>query len=231
MSTASEIKLFRFDGSCSIVPHMLLLDLDIPFEPVLITAGPDGAEAADGSVSAAEYRKIHHMGNVPALTIDGVPLTENIAILNYIASLSPQHKSLTGGDDPLTRAQVLSWEVYMSGTMHSYGGGYGLLYRPNKFVDKEELYPMVQEKGRKWLKVCYDRIEKHLEGRDCFIGDDVTIVDFYSVVFWLWGNKQGFKLTENYPNYGRVIQRMEKRKGVREAMVKEQQVFTFDREA
>jgi glutathione S-transferase len=227
MAPIPSLKLYRFDGACSIVCNALLRDLEIPFEAVLVKPGPDGTGAQDGSFSAAEYRKIHHMGNVPALTVDNVPLTENTAVLTYIASLTPQGRSLTGGDNLLDRAYVVSWTSWMAGTMHSYGGGYGLLFRPVKFTDKEEDYPMVQEKGRKLLKICYDRIEKHLEGRDYFVSNEVTIVDYYSIVFWLWGNKHGFALTENYPNYGRLIKKMEARKGVREALVDEKQIITF----
>lgn len=111
--------------------------------------------------------------------------------------------------------------------MHSCGGGYGLLYRPVKFTDNEEHYSMVQEKRWKHLKICNDRIETHLEGKEYFVGDDVTIVDYCSIVFWLWGNKKVFGLTEKYPNYGRVIKNMEARNGVREALIEEKKAITF----
>lgn len=228
MAPLPNLTLYRSDGACSIVCNALIRDLEIPHDAVRMKLGPNGVEPVDGSFTAASYRNIHHSGKVPALTVDGTPLIENAAILNFIASLTPQSRALTGGEDLLNRAYVISWMAWLSGTLHSHGGGFSMMFVPSRFTDKEEHHAMVQEKGRAFVRSGFAIIEKHLADRDYFVGDDVTIVDYNSLTFWLWGNRHGFEMKKNYPNFGKLIQKMEARKGVREALLDEKQVISFD---
>ncbi|KAK9439855.1 glutathione s-transferase [Metarhizium brunneum] len=61
----------------------------------------NGAEAADGSLSNDEYRKIHHRIRA-GIVIDAV-ITESPAILTYLASLAPARHLL--GKDALAQAK------------------------------------------------------------------------------------------------------------------------------
>ncbi len=86
----ANLTLYRANRSCSLVSHALLRHLSIPFTTILMKFGPEGIEAADGSLSHTDYLAIHPLGYVPALVIDGTTtITETPAILTYIASLAP----------------------------------------------------------------------------------------------------------------------------------------------
>ncbi|KAI3334547.1 hypothetical protein F4824DRAFT_502068 [Ustulina deusta] len=57
----SQITLYYVNGACSLVPHILLCQLGIPFKsvPMKFRPGDNGLEAVDGSLSNAEYRKVN----------------------------------------------------------------------------------------------------------------------------------------------------------------------------
>jgi len=57
-----SLTLYRRNGACTLASHILLTHLNIPFTEVIMDIGEGGLHAADGSLSNAEYRKIHHSG-------------------------------------------------------------------------------------------------------------------------------------------------------------------------
>lgn len=77
------MKLYYFPGACSLVDHIALIKGDLPFEVEEVDL------KAKTTASDADYRSINPKGYVPALGLDnGSVLTENIAILTYIAERS-----------------------------------------------------------------------------------------------------------------------------------------------
>ena len=219
-----ELKYYRFDGACTIVGHALLLQYDIPFESVIVKVTPDGIEPVDGSLTSAEYReKLSTMGTIPVLAVDGVALSENPAVLTYIASLTPAGESLTGGEDSRQHAQVLSWVAWFSSIVH--GRVFTMLFRASKFVSDEKQQPDTQEKGRVVIRRCFAKINEHLADRKYLVGDMVTIADYYAIVFYLWGNKHAFgPMEKKYPNYGKLFKLLQQLKGVQAALENESQL-------
>ncbi|KAK2603981.1 hypothetical protein QQS21_003817 [Conoideocrella luteorostrata] len=211
-STQPDITLYRANGSCAFVPHSVLKELSVPFNEVLLTWGAKGVEAADGSLTHDEYRKVHHLGYIPALQVDGTVITEMPAILTYIASLAPERKLL--GGNALEQAKATEWMAYLSNSLH--GMGFGMLFRPGRFTDDEGRYDQVKERGRAYVRNCYRRIDDLLDGGKYPVGSSESVVDFNLVIFWYWGLKNGFGMREEYPNYAALVRRMEGRDSVRE---------------
>ena len=84
------MKLFYSRSSCAFAPHMLLFDAGADFEAVEVNF------AANEQNSDA-FLKINPKGRVPALDTPNGILTENPAILLYIAQTHPD-KELAPGD-------------------------------------------------------------------------------------------------------------------------------------
>ena len=181
LSTMSpKFTLYRANLACSLAPHILLHELQIPFTTVLMTFTPNGVASADGSLSASDYRNTNHAGLVPALHVSdgsgdaGAIITENPAILTYIASLKPERELF--GKNALERAKVYSWLCWLSGTLHGYG--YGMILRPGRFTDDEAARVGVVQKGRKTVEESYERIEECLEGKgEYLVGEGFTVAD------------------------------------------------------
>ncbi|CAH0035558.1 unnamed protein product [Clonostachys rhizophaga] len=173
--------------------------------------GPSGSYVtADGSMSIAEYReKIHHDGFVPALKVDNEVITENPAILSFIASLCPE-KKLTG-KTPIENAHVIKWLTWISGTLHGYG--YGMLTRPAWISKEQELYPKIKDMGRAYVL-------DSLQGRKFPIGDAESLVDYYLVPFWHFGATFGFDMSL-YPEYLKLVRRIESKEAAKLVLAEE----------
>jgi glutathione S-transferase len=97
-------------GTSSMAPHIALHEIGVPFE-----ARP--LSFAVNEQRELPYRAINAEGKVPALVIDGRPLTEVAAILFYLARRFPE-AALLPSNDIEAEAQVVSWMSFIASTVH-----------------------------------------------------------------------------------------------------------------
>lgn len=217
--------LYWTPKACSVVPLALLRHFDIPHKSVEMGWGPDGLEAADGSVSHAQYLNISATGYIPALvTGDGVSITEIPAILTYISSLAAAPHNLLGAEG-VNRAKVYEWLTWLSGTLH--GLGYGRVFAPQRFTEYKTEYESVRAQGKKLIASYYQRIDDRVKGKTYAVGSATTVVDIYVYIFFQWGLQNGFNMKEDFPNYTEIVRRVEKVKGVAEAVETHQLTSPF----
>ena len=211
-----ELTLYRANGACSLAPHAVLKELGLPYQSVIMGSSPKSSIPHNPALSAEEYRKIHPQGLVPALRVDDDIITENAAILTYLALQNPERKLL--GNSDIRQAQVASWLAYITGTLH--GQAYGMFLRPGRFTDDEKQLGAIREKG--WTKIedCYAAIEQRLGGRQFAVGDADTVADFYLVIFFIWGATNEFDMSK-YPGYGTLVKRMQEKESVKETLQEE----------
>ncbi|HWX29884.1 MAG TPA: glutathione S-transferase N-terminal domain-containing protein [Steroidobacteraceae bacterium] len=72
------LTLYYSPGASSMTPHISLEEIGAPYERKLINL-------ATVEHKSDAYLKINSRGKVPALSINGNVLTENVAILTYLA--------------------------------------------------------------------------------------------------------------------------------------------------
>ena len=113
------LTLYFAPGSSSMAVHIALHEIDVPFE-----GRPMSFNKND--MRAPEFLALNPEGKVPALLIDGRPLTEVAAILFYLAKWFPEAELLPRGD-PEAEAQALSWMSFIASTLHP-ARRYGLDY-------------------------------------------------------------------------------------------------------
>ena len=201
-----NLTFYRFDGACSLAAHTLLTDLGLDFKAVPMKRVDGVVSSVDGTITNEQYRKIHPDAKIPALEVDGEPINENVAILSYIGSLAPE-RNLSGKTD-LERARVLHWLAYISSTLH--GMGWTMFFVPERFSTDAAHVDAIREKSKDVISHAYTRVNERLEGKEFPVGQAETVVDYYLIPMYYWGLRMGFDM-EKYPNYKRVIQRMEKK--------------------
>ena len=69
--------LYFAPGACSFVPHVALEAAKADFEPKLV-------KLHKGEHRTAEYLAMNPNGQVPVLVVDGKPLTQIVAICDFI---------------------------------------------------------------------------------------------------------------------------------------------------
>ncbi|KAJ4327146.1 hypothetical protein N0V84_002408 [Fusarium piperis] len=213
-----KLTLYRFNGSCALVPHAILLHYKIPFTAVRLRSGPDGFEAADRSFTNAEYRRIHPMGYVPALAVDDEVITELPAVVGYISSLVPNENLL--GVKVLEKAKVTEWLAWLSGTVH--GRAYGMMRRPGRFSNDAATFESIRAKGREDLDQAYARIDSRLQGKEFAVGHALTVVDFTLYIFYRWIMELEVDVETVYPALHKHGKALEKLQGVKEVLEIEQ---------
>jgi glutathione S-transferase len=163
------MQLYFRPFACSLASRIALIESghDADFHHV------DGDTLADGSSYAGS---VNRLGYVPALHIgEEAVLTENTAILQYIADLAPASGLLPPVGDP-QRYRVLQWLGFVSTELHHrlFGAIFSAV--------TEEQKALIRDKGKSRL----DHLAQHLEGRNFLVGERFTIADAYLVAVLNW---------------------------------------------
>jgi glutathione S-transferase len=205
------VKLYWSPGACSLAPHIVLEELGAPYQLELVSI-------AEGKTRTPEYLAINPKGRVPVLvTEEGEVLTELPAICWYLAQQASHPVLFPHGT--LAGARVLEWCNWLSGTVHAMA--FGQIWRPQRFLTDESMYPNLQAKGRADVLDHYAGIERRLSDRDWAVGHAYSFADAYLLVFFRWGNRIGIDMGNGYPNWSRHAERVAARPASRRALQQE----------
>lgn len=165
------MKLYYFPGACSLVDHIALIKGDLPFEVEEVDL------KAKTTASDADYRSINPKGYVPALGLDnGSVLTENIAILTYIAERSGT--LMPPGD--LGRFRALEALAYISTELHK---GYKPFFMPDSSDGDRSA-------AREMLAKRIALFEEALGQQPYAVGDSFSVADCYLFVMLFWAKEK-----------------------------------------
>jgi len=206
-----DLKLFVAPNTCARVPTIALEEIDVPFETELI-------RTAANQQNSPEFLKLNPKGKVPTLLIDGVPLTENVAILSWLNAEYPDAgllpKTATAHDAHLQIADL----AFFSATVHPTVTRIAM---PLKFIaDKALSFEIVRPKGIEAMMPIMTMIDSRLEPGPWWYGDTWSVVDAY--LYWAWSRITGVGFPEaDFPNIRRHQEASNKRPAVQRAMARE----------
>lgn len=205
IASNSPVKLWYSPGACSLAAHIALLEAGLQPELIFAQTGK----------MTEEFACVNPKMRVPVLAVGDEVITEMPAILTAISALSPGRQLL--GQNTAEIVRSYEWLNYLSGTLH--GQGYGGLWRPERFVNDESLYPAVQEKAKQTIKDCYAFVDGKLRESKSTnsVGNSFTGVDAFLLVFYLWGIRVNIDMDADYPSYAALAQRLLQRESVIEA--------------
>jgi glutathione S-transferase len=159
-----------------------------------------------------DYRAINPKGLVPALrTDDGEVLTENVAILPYLADLAPSAGLAPTG---FQRHRLAQWLGFIATELH-------------KQVFIPLLSPRYDEAGKATAReaaaprLAY--LDAHLAGREWLL-DDFSVADAYLAVVLNWAGLVNLDLSP-YPNVVAYQKRLAGRPSVARAMAEEFELY------
>jgi glutathione S-transferase len=168
--------LYYSPGSCSLVVHVLLEELGVPFEVKRV-------DLAAKEHLGDEYRKLNAKGKVPALaTPDGV-LTECVAILQYLCDKhDPQGKWLAR-PGTWQRAKTLEQIATLATEVHPL---FNRFFHQDDFSDAKDVQDAVKSRGTEKLLAYFRDQDAALTGPN-WSGDAMTVADLYFMVIARWG--------------------------------------------
>jgi len=206
------LTLYFSPGACSMASHIGLEEAGARYEerPTLLAKGEQKTDA---------YLKVNPRGKVPALDVDGHVITENTAILTYLARTHPDKKLLP--TDPIGEAHCIGTMAWFSNTVHP---AYQRYARPERFADGEAAQANVKELGKKAFWEAVSEIDRLLGPKQWMMGNQYTVADPYALVFYGWGVRAGLPMNE-LKNYTAWKDRMLARPAVRKILESEKNVL------
>jgi len=203
------LKLYFAPGTCALATHIALAE-----------AGADyTAERIDFKTNqqqSPEYLAINPKGRVPALVTDRGVLTENVAMLAYIAQTFPKAK-LAPIDDPYAFAEVQAINSYLSSTVHvahsHKGRGYRWATEESSFADMKKTLP-------KSMGAVFGLLEQKMLRGPWMMGETYTICDPYLFTLTGWLEGDGVDIA-TLPKVADHFKRMKDRPAVQKALAEE----------
>ncbi len=198
------MKLYYMPGACPLADHIVLEWIGAPYETV---------EVKRDKLRSPEFLKINPAGLVPALVDGDLALTENVAILHYLADLHPD-KQLAGDGTPRGRAEVNHWLGFINSDMHQ---SFKPVFSPERFLaDKAQHAELVANASKK-LRGLFELINAPLTQHDWLAGAKRSIADPYLFVLLRWARAKAIDLSD-LDGLERFFKRMHDDAGVKAAM-------------
>jgi glutathione S-transferase len=195
------VKLYYMTGACSMASLISLYESGAKFE----TAAVDRKtrKTSDG----LDFDQVNSKGYVPALRLDdGQVLTENVAVLLYIADRNPAAK-LAPGAGTLERYRLIEWLAFVNSEIHK---NYAPLFNPAASEDTKQLMRGNLVKRLDWLNTA-------LGSKHFLTGDTFTVADAYLFVVLGWSGHVGIDLGQ-WPNLKRFRSDLQSRPAVKSAL-------------
>jgi glutathione S-transferase len=195
------MKLYFFPGACSMASNIVLREAGIPFELAKV-------DKRTKRVDGVDFITINPKGYVPTLQLDdGRVLTENVAILQYIADLNPSAK-LAPPVGSFDRYRVLEWLSFINSELHK---SFSPLFS-SEASDDTKTY------ARNYLHKRLGYLETAIGDKQFLTGDQFTIADAYLFTVLGWGALVGVDIPPKLKSYW---ERVRARPHVVEAMTAE----------
>ena len=191
------MKLYYFAGSCSLATHIALREAG--FDPETIEVSPDTRLTRDGR----PFGDINPKGYVPALFLDdGAMLTENVALLDWVAQQSPPLRPADG----MGRTRQLEMLSLISTEIHK---AFLALF----FLPGEEAKPVISEQiVRRFAYLAEGLSDNYL------LGEAFSVADAFLYVMLRWAQASDMKLPGVFDNY---VARIASRPAVKKALAVE----------
>lgn len=174
------MKLYYSPGACSMAPHIALREAGETFD--LVKVNLRDHTTADGG----DFYAVNPKGYVPALTLDdGETITENIAMLDWIAGQAPALRP--GGERG--RTHLLEALAYISTELHK---SFGPFFHGGSDAEKAA----AGEKIGKRFQYLADTMQG-----DYLFGDQFSVADAYLFVMLTWAKKMGIAVPDALTSY------------------------------
>lgn len=200
------MKLYYLSGACSLADHIVLEWVGKPYE---------AKKVPRDELKSPEYLRLNPAGAVPTLEDGDWVLTQNSAILNYLADVYPE-AGLGGDGTPKGRAEVNRWLGFVNSDMHP---AFKPLFGTTAYLGDDAVVEKTRDNAKATLRQQFERVNAQLEAHDWLAGAR-SIADPYLYVLLRWARGTKVDLA-GLDNLARFVARMEADEGVRKVLAEE----------
>ncbi|HET8898765.1 MAG TPA: glutathione S-transferase N-terminal domain-containing protein [Rhodanobacteraceae bacterium] len=197
------MKLYSSPGACSLADHIVLEWIGQPYSVQLVSR----EERA-----TAEFRRLNPAGAVPVLEQDGWVLTQNVAILSYLADCHPG-AGLGGDGSHRSRAEVNRWLAFLNSDMHP---AFKPLFGAVNYLGDPAAIDKAHANSAKQLRAMFERCDADLAATGWLAGQR-SIADPYLYVMLRWARALKLDL-DGLPHLAGFEQTMAADPGVKKSL-------------
>jgi glutathione S-transferase len=178
------LTFFGTKNSCSLATHIALEEAgaDYVFKRI---------DTAAGEQRSPDYLKINPKGRVPALVTEQGILTENVALLQYVAQSFPKAK--LAPTDLFGMAKLNAFNSYLSSTVHV---NHAHKMRGGRWSDDPAVIDNLKIKVPQTMTECAVLIEGEYLAGPWVLGGDYSTADCYLHVITNWMMGDGVDLAQ-----------------------------------
>lgn len=159
------MKLYYFSGGCSLASHIALREAGMEVEPIRVDVETRLTE------HGRPFPEVNPKGYVPALVFDdGSMLTENVALLDWIADRSDALRPAAG----MARTRQLEMLAFISTEIHK-------MFLALFFMPGEEAKPMIRDTIGSRFAYIAERLQTNF-----LLGEKFSVADAFLYVMLRW---------------------------------------------
>lgn len=196
------MKLYSKPGACSTADHIALEWAGADYEVEVMTSE---------SLKSPAYLQVNPSGAVPALVDGGFVLTQNAAIMGYIADSHPEAR-LAGDGSARQRAEATRWLAFVNADLHP---AFLPLFAPGLF-GAGELSDAARQATLGRIRRLLETAERQLGGKQWLAGFR-SFADPYFYMTLRWATAMGVDMS-GLDNIAAFRLRMEADPGVQTAL-------------
>jgi glutathione S-transferase len=211
------IRLHYYPGNASMVPHIVLHELECPFTLQLV-------DRTQGAHKSAGYLKLNPNGLIPVLEDGPLVLYETAAICLHLVDTHPQ-AGLAPALGTADRAHFYKWLVWLTNSVQATLMPY---FYPERWVDEGNTDGAAQVRTHAQQRIgeLMSQLDAQLasHGQPWLMGATYSALDPYAFVMGRW--TRGFKgpaarPAREWPHLGPYLQRMLARPAVQRVLADE----------
>jgi glutathione S-transferase len=176
------IQLYFAPGACSFVPHCLLEAAGTAYEPTLV-------KLHKGEQNGPEYLAINPRGQVPVLVVDGIVITQIVAICEYLHETFPAMGFFPRA--AIAKAKVLETFAWMNNSVHTT---FTHVFMPGKFTTDEAAQAAIQLHAQSQYSTLLKELQAMvvaLGDKQWLSGENFGALDAYAITLLRWGGIAG----------------------------------------
>jgi glutathione S-transferase len=207
------IQLYFAPGACSFVPHAMLEDSGLAFEPAMV-------KLHKGEQNAEPFRSVNPRGQVPVLVHNGSALTQIVAICLHIDAMCPEREFLPR--DPMARSQAISTLAWMNNTVHPT---FTHVFMPQKYHPDAGVQEQIRVQAVQQYGLLLDELQQLVQnaqasGSAWLSGKRWGPLDVYALTLTRWGSMAGHN-PESRPALWAHVQKTAAESGVARTIERE----------
>jgi GST-like protein len=185
-----------------------LAEVGVPFESVKV-------DLAAGEQRKPEFLQLNPNGKVPTLVVDGTPMFEALAIMNWLGDRFGVDRSLWPSADDPARLEALSWSTW---GYVSFGAAVNLLTLSSSPRSPEKLRSAaLAEHAGAQIHTLLGILDARLASRPYMLGAAFSLADLVDASAVGYGVMCGVKV-EPFPHVGKWLRACQDRAAFRAAV-------------